>query len=158
MPKLTSCGVVILDTHRRVLACHATGTSRWDLPKGILDAAESPANAAVRETWEETGLRLDPASLHDLGRFDYLPAKRLHLFALRVADGAFDIGRCRCRSTWRHPRSGREIPEVDGHAWKAVGDLPAWCGKHMARVLGELDWAQLDSLPVTSHIAVDEAA
>ena len=29
----------------------------WALPKGNLDAGESPAETAVREVWEETGVR-----------------------------------------------------------------------------------------------------
>jgi 8-oxo-dGTP pyrophosphatase MutT (NUDIX family) len=28
----------------------------WALPKGLIDASETPAEAAVRETYEETGL------------------------------------------------------------------------------------------------------
>lgn len=32
----------------------------WDLPGGKREGVESPADCALRETWEETGLRLTP--------------------------------------------------------------------------------------------------
>ena len=84
MAHVISCGVVILNTRREVFACHVTGTARWDLPKGVQDPGETPLQTALRETWEETSLDLEAALLEDLGSFDYLPAKRLHLFAVRV--------------------------------------------------------------------------
>jgi putative (di)nucleoside polyphosphate hydrolase len=115
MATVTSCGVVLLNDRQEVFVCHATGTSRWDLPKGISDPGETPIEAAVREAWEETGLRLDADALHDLGVFDYLPGKRLHLFALRVGADAFDITACRCISTFPHHATGRPTLEVDGY-------------------------------------------
>ena len=36
MAKIVSCGVVILNARRELFVCHTTGTSRWDLPKGVL--------------------------------------------------------------------------------------------------------------------------
>ena len=147
MPKVISCGVVMLNTHRELFVCHATGTPRWDLPKGIQDPGESARQTAVRETWEETSLWLDPASLTDLGPFDYLPAKRLHLFALHVASDAFDPRQCRCHSTFPHHATGLPTPEADAYAWKAVDRLHEWCGKNMTRVLTAIDWSSLDRLP-----------
>lgn len=32
----------------------------WDLPGGAREGTESPEDCALRETWEETGLRLSP--------------------------------------------------------------------------------------------------
>lgn len=41
---------------------------RWGLPGGGIDAGETPAEAAVREAWEEVGLTLSSVSL--LGIFE----------------------------------------------------------------------------------------
>lgn len=154
MPRVLSCGVLLLNRHR-LFACHATGTRRWDLPKGVADPGESPRAAAVREAWEEAGLRLDPPTLHDLGEHPYLPGKRLHLFALRVADGALDPAPCRCRTFFEHPVSHRLLPEADAFAWQPLADLPAWCGKGLAKVLAGLDWPALEGLPAATAIEVD---
>lgn len=43
----------------RILLVKASYRWRWGLPGGLLDPDESPADAAVRETLEETGLQID---------------------------------------------------------------------------------------------------
>jgi 8-oxo-dGTP pyrophosphatase MutT (NUDIX family) len=149
-----SCGVLLLNRRGEIFACHATGTPRWDLPKGVADAGEAPMDAAVREAWEEAGLRLPADALTDLGAFEYLPAKRLHLFALRVADDGIDLARCRCRSFFEHHRTGAAMPETDAWAWKRPADASAWSGKNMARVLTSLDWAAIMALPELARIEV----
>ena len=152
-----SCGVVLANRRGDLLMCHTTGTARWDLPKGMADDGEAPRDAAVREAWEEAGLRLPAAQLVDLGVFDYLPAKRLHLFALRVADDAIAIDHCRCRSFFPHRHTGAATPETDAWAWQPRADMATWCGKNMIRVLGSLDWAAIDALPEVAHVEVDAA-
>ena len=155
MARALSCGVLLLNGRDEVFACHATGTARWDLPKGLADAGEAPRDAAVREAWEESGLRLPADRLADLGVFDYLPAKRLHLFALRVADDAIDLARCSCRSFYPHHRTGALTPEADDWGWKRRDEAAAWAGKNMVRVLGSLAWATIRALPEAGPVEVD---
>ena len=155
MTNTVSCGVVLANGLGEIFVCHTTGMSRWDLPKGVADAGEAPRDAAVREAWEESGLRLPADALVDLGEFAYLPAKRLHLFALRVADEAVDISRCSCRSFFPHHRTGVDTPEADAWAWKPRADLASWCGRNMTRVLASIDWPAVDALPEVAHVEVD---
>jgi putative (di)nucleoside polyphosphate hydrolase len=154
VPRVTSCGVVLLN-RRRLFACRATGTSRWDLPKGLSEPGESPRDAAVRETWEETGLRLEPGALHELGEFAYLPGKRLHLFALHVADDAFDPAQCRCRTFFEHYYTRRLTPEADAFAWQPIAQMAQWCGKGMTKVLQGVDWTIVEALAPVAAIEVD---
>jgi len=156
-PPVVSCGVVLVDGRGQVFVCHATGTARWDLPKGMADPGEDPRAAAVREAWEEAGLRLPADALLDLGEFAYLPAKRLHLFALRVAPGGVDIARCACRSFFPHHHTGLPTPEADAWAWKPLDNLPSWCGKNMTKVLQSLDRGRLAALPELARLDVDTA-
>lgn len=64
----------------------------WALPKGRVEPGEVPAQAAVRETSEETGLETEP--IGPLGRSEYVYtwegeriAKRVDFFLLRVTGG-----------------------------------------------------------------------
>lgn len=154
MAKTISCGVVILNAEREIFACHATGTSRWDLPKGLAEEGETAVETAVRETWEETSLSLDPQTLLELGAFDYLPSKRLHLFALRVAPNAIDIESCRCHSTFAHHATGLPTLEVDANAWKPLNRIESWCGKNLTRVLLSVDWKRIELLPEVAAVPI----
>jgi 8-oxo-dGTP pyrophosphatase MutT (NUDIX family) len=142
MPRaILSCGVLVFERGAgRLLLGHATGTARWDIPKGIADDGETPLQAALRETAEETGLVLDAAALLDLGRFAYYRGKDLHLFAVRVE--AVDAASLRCTSTFADAR-GRAVPEMDRFAWVAVDAVPQRCGKSMAALLTALDLARV---------------
>ncbi len=60
----------------------------WCFPGGGLDEGESPVAGAVRELAEETGVRLPPEDLTDLGRFVLVTADRgtfhFHAFVART--------------------------------------------------------------------------
>ncbi len=155
MALMVSCGVLLVNRRGELFVCRATGTARWDLPKGLADAGEAPRDAAVREAWEEAGLRLPPASLADLGEFAYLPGKRLHLFALRVADDGVDLAHCSCRSFFPHHRTGKPTPEADAWAWKPRALASTWAGKNMVKVLASMDWTAIDALSEVAQVEVD---
>ena len=70
-------------------------------------------------------LALEAETLDDLGLYDYLPAKRLHLFALRAAVDAFQISACRCHTSFPHHATGLPTLEVDAYAWKPLNRLDA---------------------------------
>ncbi len=140
MPKLLSCGVIVRRTPGEVLLCHATGRNYWDIPKGVRDAGETSAAAALRELREEAGIDLHEHQLLDLGVHEYLPRKALHLFVLTPPIAALDIDICRCTTHYTPHYGGREIPEVDAYRWTLRSEVPGLCGKNMARVLMALDW------------------
>ncbi|MDH6141546.1 8-oxo-dGTP pyrophosphatase MutT (NUDIX family) [Kitasatospora sp. GP30] len=60
---LTAACVVVLDEQQRVLLGRRADTGCWALVGGIVDPGEQPADAAVRECFEETGVRVAPEQL-----------------------------------------------------------------------------------------------
>jgi 8-oxo-dGTP pyrophosphatase MutT (NUDIX family) len=54
--QLPSASVAIRDANGRVLLARHVEGNRWLLPGGGVEPGETPADAAVREAWEETGL------------------------------------------------------------------------------------------------------
>ena len=133
VPRRLTCGVLVLNAQRELLLCHVTGQDQWDLPKGGAHADESPLQAALRETREETGLDLAAATLRELGRFDYTPKKDLHLFATLMP--RFDVARLHCDSHFSQFGSGKRLPEMDGYAWCAFERIGARCTPKMTAVL-----------------------
>ncbi|RQR27262.1 NUDIX hydrolase [Burkholderia sp. Bp9143] len=133
-PRTVSCGIVILDGAGRVFLAHATDTTHWDIPKGQGEPGESPADAALRELREETGIAFAPARLLDLGRFAYRHDKDLHLFAVQVADDEIDPAQCTCTSLFPSRRDGSLIPEMDAYRWTAPGDVDAYASRSLARL------------------------
>lgn len=49
---------MIFNNKGEILLCHRTDKNVWNLPGGVIDPNESPWAAAVREVFEETGLKV----------------------------------------------------------------------------------------------------
>jgi 8-oxo-dGTP pyrophosphatase MutT (NUDIX family) len=64
---LPTATAVVLDAEGRVLLGRRSDTGNWAPPGGIIDPAEEPADAAVRETFEETGVVAIPERLVSVG-------------------------------------------------------------------------------------------
>jgi 8-oxo-dGTP pyrophosphatase MutT (NUDIX family) len=48
---------VIIDNRNRLLLIQRSDNHRWAIPAGAMELGESIEECAIRETWEETGLR-----------------------------------------------------------------------------------------------------
>jgi 8-oxo-dGTP pyrophosphatase MutT (NUDIX family) len=57
---MPAVAVIIFDEQGRILVGKHRETERWVTPGGGVDPHEIPADAAVREMWEETGLLVEP--------------------------------------------------------------------------------------------------
>lgn len=60
---LPSAAVAVLDDQMRLLLCLHRDKNLWVVPGGLIEPGEQPADAAVRETWEETGLFIEITGL-----------------------------------------------------------------------------------------------
>lgn len=63
MTRPRACGALILNEAILVVRHVEPTRTYWTLPGGGIEAGETPADAAVREVWEETGLRVRVARL-----------------------------------------------------------------------------------------------
>jgi 8-oxo-dGTP pyrophosphatase MutT (NUDIX family) len=58
----------IFDEAGRLLVVQRSDNGQWNMPGGAADVGETPSAGAVREVWEETGLRVQPKRL--IGAYD----------------------------------------------------------------------------------------
>jgi 8-oxo-dGTP pyrophosphatase MutT (NUDIX family) len=118
--------VLLIDAEDRVLLFRggdpaAPGLRYWFTPGGGLDPGETFAEGAVRELYEETGLRVDPGTLgepvHDEVAFfsfdgvKYRQEQRFYLVRVgrwEVSTAGFD---------------GYEAETIDGHRWWSAAEL-----------------------------------
>jgi 8-oxo-dGTP diphosphatase len=90
-PEVKAAGGLVL-RDGRIAVVHRPRYHDWSLPKGKLDPGESFEDAALREVWEETGLRcalgeeLSSTHYHDRkGR-----SKIVRYWSMEVLEGAFE--------------------------------------------------------------------
>lgn len=110
----TAMGAVF-DEAGRVLLGKRADVGVWTLPGGIIDPAEQPADAAVREVYEETGVIAVPEVLTSIG-----VSKPL---TYHNGDQVQYLEYCfRCRLAGGDARVGDgELAEV---GWHALDELP----------------------------------
>ena len=68
------CAAAVIRRHDGILLQRRNDDGRWGLPGGAIDPGESPAQAIVREVYEEVGLRVRPTRL--IGVFGAFPLFR----------------------------------------------------------------------------------
>lgn len=133
-----SAGLILTDGYHLLIG-HVTGQTHWDIPKGGIEPGEMPIDACIREVKEETGLDIDASRLIDMGEFDYMPTKKLHLFLMLVdTDELPDINSMKCTHTFIDC-CGDEIPEMDDYWYLCFHKARDYCTKNMRRVLNYID-------------------
>ena len=60
LPSVTG---ILFDAEDRILLVRQADSGVWSAPGGVVEANEAPADAVVREVWEETGLETTPTRL-----------------------------------------------------------------------------------------------
>jgi 8-oxo-dGTP pyrophosphatase MutT (NUDIX family) len=84
---LVGVDAAVFDEAGRVLLVQRADNGRWCMPGGLADVGESPAQAAEREVWEETGLHVEARRL--VGVFDGRVSLGWEAFALHLYHIAF---------------------------------------------------------------------
>lgn len=134
MTKGVTCAVAIIDSQNRVLLVHPTGAKQfggWSLPKGLKDSHETAAEAACREVFEETGVRITPDSLVDHGKFAYSSEKDYQLFSCRI-NTSIDTATLICESTFE--LNGMQIKEVDKYIVVPLNEATTYLNKKQSLI------------------------
>ena len=117
-----SARVILVDTADRVLLMQSGDT--WYTPGGGIEAGEDTRQAAARELWEETGLRVPPDELGPL------VARTSGYADLRWARGMFSDSFyfLRAPAGFVVDTSGFQEVEaaaIDGHRWWSADEVAA---------------------------------
>jgi ADP-ribose pyrophosphatase YjhB (NUDIX family) len=118
----------ILDDSGRILLSLRADDRRWSLPGGWLEPNESPADAAVRETREETGLEARVLGLVDVfspraGALGVVHSLVAVVYACEVVGGEM--------------QPSHEVLDL---AYWRIEDVPAWHTAHRTYAEAAYSW------------------
>jgi 8-oxo-dGTP pyrophosphatase MutT (NUDIX family) len=138
------CGdAAIFNPAGEILLIQRQDDQLWAMPGGGFEVGETPAEAACREAWEETGVGVEPLKL--IGVYDS------RLCGSRTAAHLYQfVFLCRPRDADAQPSISHETLDV---RWYAEDRLPPLSPGHAVRIAdafrcwrGELDGAVFDRI------------
>ena len=130
----STCGIFIVDCNNKFLVGHPTGIYKpfcWSIPKGEPDPGETRLQTAVREVFEETGIKIDPKKVQFLWSSEYATGRKvLHAYIVKIDDDGEDLNP-HCDSLFMN-KEGKLIPEIDDFKWVTVEEAEKIC--HEAQI------------------------
>jgi len=150
-----AAAVLLFDEQDRVLLVDPVYKPSWEFPGGVVERGEAPTDAALRETAEELGLRLEAPALRLLA-VDWEPRTGPRRGGLRLV---YDGGRLDATA-----RAGLRLPAEELRGWRfvtldeAAGLLPAGRLRRLAAALDARERGELRYLEAGLPAAVGAAA
>jgi 8-oxo-dGTP diphosphatase len=130
-PRVPCVGAIIKDEAGRLLLIkrgHDPEAGRWSLPGGRIEPGESDEQAVVRETWEETGLRVTCGALVGSVERPGLAGAVVDIrdYAATVTGGTLAAGDDAAGARWVSPAGLTDLPLTSGlaetlTAWGVLG-------------------------------------
>ena len=119
----TTCGIYLINKLNQIVLVHPTNAPKyiWSIPKGLMEKGETYLDTAIRETFEETNIKININSpkIKRIMEFELIKyektKKQLKAFALIIDDDFSDIT-LKCTSTFKN-RDGIKVPENDSVQW-----------------------------------------
>ena len=122
--RVSSASLILEDEEGRALIVKANYKHHWTFPGGVIDLKETPLQGAVRETREEVGLVIDPATV----TFAWV-ANRMS----RVADTYQFVFRAPLPQGVE-TRIKLQAEEIDDYAWVSKAEVAAG-ERHYGKVI-----------------------
>lgn len=117
--------VVVTDAAGRYAVAYSPRRREWSIPGGWREPGESVLECALREVWEETGLRLDAEAVEAVGHEIYTPRSRHGLWP--EGGGSMQVFRARL------PGAGEELvasePDAVDPRWVSAEEFEALAGR-----------------------------
>lgn len=119
---LNFAAIIVIDEKGRILLQKRSDKKKWGLPGGIVELGESYKDAAIREAYEETGLKVEPFKLLGIYsgpkyRISYPNGDRVQstaaVFYCKVAGGILNKGKDSETLELRYFAKD-ELPEIAG--------------------------------------------
>ena len=137
--KLVSAAVLMSDGNR-FLVTHLTGDPKniWELPKGNIEPGENEKQAAVREFYEETAVKIDGSKLRKVGKFPLHPTKDIVLFTYSTDKLPLTTS-MRCLSTFQPNKWEGDyettLPETDNWMYITPDQIDKYVRKDMKSMI-----------------------
>ena len=115
MSPIVAGAAAVIDEDGNILLMRRSDNGLWNMPGGMLEVGETPAEGVVRETYEETGVRCKPIALsgiYDSRIWDVGRTQHIYKFTFLCEPLSKD------RDTPSHEN------ETLDFGWFAKGDLP----------------------------------
>ena len=116
--KVVAASVLCRNDRGEVLVVHDTFKQYWTLPGGVVDADEDPRTGAVREAWEEAGVKVDAGPLLGLFTASW-PDRIVLVYGATPVPGAAGAGPVHAH-------------EIDAVAWLPVDEALQRLTPHIA--------------------------
>lgn len=115
-------GIFLVNNDGKVLICHPTGHTSWtwSIPKGNLERGETPFEGALRETWEETNVKLpfNVVKREITPQLNNKGNKELHTYLVLERDNSdLDWGSFQLKCNSHFWRNSLKYPEMDQYQW-----------------------------------------
>ena len=118
-PKV-AVGALVANAASEILLVQRADSGGWLFPAGLADIGYSPAEVAVKETAEETGIEVEPvclAAVLDVTRLGYRQPLYVLVFACRMLGGRLRGHPLETRAVGFFSRESLPEPLIGRHRW-----------------------------------------
>lgn len=118
--KIKISAAIFFNDGKKFLVVMPTNLNYWEIPKGLIDKNENPFDAAIREFYEEVGIKINKQGLIKVGQFPLHLNKKIILFRYDTAKLP-SLGAMKCSSmtnSYEHP-----LPEIEDYKYFSFDDF-----------------------------------